>query len=49
MVLLKNKYIYDIKDIIGKGGFGIVYKGYDNEEKKKIAIKESISAKYLDT
>ena len=34
---IQDKYV--IEQVIGKGGFSVVRKGYDKETKKKVAIK----------
>ena len=37
---LKDRYIYDPKkDILGRGGFSTVYRAYDLQEKKFVALK----------
>ncbi len=38
MTMLKDQYV--LGAVLGKGGFGITYVGYDNFSKKRIAIKE---------
>lgn len=38
MTVLHNQYILGI--VLGKGGFGITYTGYDNINMRKVAIKE---------
>ena len=45
-ILLLNRYKYDITDIIGKGGFSYVYKGYDIKLNKNVAIKVDNKIKY---
>jgi serine/threonine protein kinase len=45
-MILKNKYKIYIKKILGKGGFGCVYKGKNLENKQKIAIKCDEKIKY---
>lgn len=44
--LLDNKYKISNKKNIGKGGFGVVYKGYDIINKKYVAIKLDKKKKY---
>merc|ERR1712096_99465 len=44
--ILNNKYKIIKKDYIGKGGFGIVYKGYDLINKIDVAIKIDEKKKY---
>ena len=38
MTLLHNRYL--LGDVLGKGGFGITYIGYDNVSCRRIAVKE---------
>ena len=46
MQLLLNRYKYSEDDIIGKGGFSSVYKGYDMKNNNNIAIKIDNKIKY---
>ena len=45
-ITLKNKYKFNKNDIIGKGGFGAVYKGYIIEDESEVAIKIEDGLKY---
>lgn len=45
MLIKINKFQYDTKNIIGKGGFGNVYYGYDDDN-NKVAIKVDKKKKY---
>lgn len=44
--ILDNKYKIIKHNYIGKGGFGVVYKGYDISNKKYVAIKLDEKKKY---
>ena len=46
MQLLLNRYKYSNDDLVGKGGFSSVYKGYDIKTNKYIAIKIDNKIKY---
>jgi len=46
MKILQKRYKYDENNIIGKGGFGIVYKGYDMLNNIDVAIKIEVDKKY---
>ena len=35
---------YTVGKMLGEGGFGITYTGYDNKEKRPVAIKEYFPA-----
>ena len=45
-LVLKNRYKYDDSDVLGKGGFGTVYKGYDMLNDNDVAIKVDTDMKY---
>lgn len=45
-ITLLNKYKFNKIDLLGKGGFGFVYKGIDIDSNKKIAIKIDNKKKY---
>jgi serine/threonine protein kinase len=34
-----DKYTFNVKQLLGKGCFGKVYRGYDDETKQPVAIK----------
>ena len=36
---INDKYLIDENDILGRGAFGIVYKGFNTENKRELAIK----------
>lgn len=44
--MIINDYIFDDQDIIGKGGFSIVYKGKDSKNNNLVAIKADKKIKY---
>jgi len=46
MQLLLNRYKYSKDDLIGKGGFSSVYKGFDMQNDNNIAIKIDNKIKY---
>ena len=39
-ILKSPKYDYRVEEVLGKGGFGITYMGYDLNMKTRVAIKE---------
>ena len=39
---------YDIEEVLGKGGFGIVYAGIRKKDKMKVAIKHIAKGKVTD-
>lgn len=43
-----NGDIYDVQKILGKGGFSIVYSAIEQKNKRKVAIKEYLYAKFYD-
>lgn len=38
---------YEIKDVIGQGGFGITYRAFDRNLKKEVAIKEFMPKEFV--
>ena len=44
--MIINDYTFNDKDIIGKGGFSVVYKGKDSKNNKLVAIKVDKKIKY---
>lgn len=47
-ILVVNKSSFDYQGVIGKGGFGKVWKVYNRKYKKLYALKEMSKAKIID-
>lgn len=45
-IILKNKYKYSPRDIIGRGSFGDVYKAINMETNKIVALKMIVHDDY---